>query len=80
MSKKRGYQKRSRKQREEARWAAKSGPVTIIRPARDRPELNWKPDGLDLARAQYARYKVGDPEPEGEARRWRVSPTSPPPS
>ena len=45
---------------EEARWAARSGPVTIVRPARGKPvpDPEWKLDGLDLARAQYTRYKI----------------------
>ena len=57
---KRGYPKRTWRQREEARWAAKSGPVTIIRPANNAKDVppGWKLDGLDLARAQYHRYKV----------------------
>jgi hypothetical protein len=57
---------RSKKDSQEARWAARSGPVYIVKPA-NRPKVEHQLDGLDLARAQYRRYKLPT---------WKIIPTA----
>jgi hypothetical protein len=57
----RGARRARKKKRDsqEKRWAARSGPVYIVRPG-DRPKIDHRLDGLDLARAQIARYTSTD--------------------